>query len=221
MPRNPDVGNIIKTVFKFDRSAVSEEFQELIICVNYIEQHITEMNFLRDAKTKNRISTYINCGCNYSAAVEQLNKAGDNLNYQCLTSTVCYANTKLRSTFGDVCKMIKNPTNENVEYLSRAILLQENKVGLIDELKKYADKTLNTNYELQDCEKEIMLLMLLCSSTVQQLINNVDDRKLRYLVTLLEFPIKNAFNAWKLESRLNSEKIIEKLSARSIGEFFC
>lgn len=219
MPRNVENGNIIKTVFKANPDSFSQEFPELVTCVKILKENILSLDYLRKQVVKNRIREYISSGFNYSEAVSKLNKLGDAVSYDGLKSSVCYCNQILKQKYGDVCRVIKTPTANNVKKLARVLLLQDTSDLLIEDLIDLSDETYNLRFELSECKHEIALLMLLSKHQFSKFVNNVDYNKLKYLVTLLENPAKDVDSAWVLKSYLQPEIIDKQLKGRSLSDF--
>ena len=151
MPRNVENGNIIKTVFKANPEFFSQEFPELVTCVKILKEKILSLDYLRKQVVKKRIQEYISSGFNYSEAVSKLNKLGDAVSYDGLKSSVCYCNQILKQKYGDVCRVIKTPTANNVKKLARVLLLQDTSDLLIEDLIDMSDETYNLRFELSDC----------------------------------------------------------------------
>lgn len=219
MPRNVENGNIIKTVFKANPDSFGQEFPELVTCVKILKENILSLDYLRKQVVKKRIQEYIASGFNYSEAVSKLNKLGDAVSYDGLKSSVCYCNQILKQKYGDVCRVIKTPTANNVKKLARVLLLQDTSDLLIEDLIDLSDETYNLRFELSDCKPEIALLMLLSKHQFSKFVNGVDYNKLKYLVTLLENPAKDVDAAWVLKSYLQPEIIDKQLNGRRLSDF--
>ena len=215
-----DVGNIIKAVLKVDLSECESMDVKYIKSVRYLKSYILDMEFLRNSKTKRRLQLYIESNFTYEEAVKRLNQESDDVSYDALKSTICHVNTLLRNQFGDICGIIKNPDDKNIEDLYNAVRLNIGKVDLSSELSKYVDETYTKKYDLHTCKKELLLVMLLCRPAIDRMIENVDKQKLRYICTLLSYPIKNPSDAKELEDFLKIEKIISRIERCDFTELF-
>ena len=215
-----DVGNVVKVVLKVDLSECESMDKRYIKSLRYLKAYILDMDFLRNAKSKRRLQCYIESNFNYDEAVKRLNQESDELNYDALKSTICHVNTLLRNQFGDICGIIKNPDDKNIEYLYSAVRLNMRKVDLSSELSKYVDETYTKKFDLHTCKKELLLVMLLCRPAIDKMVENVDKQKLRYICTLLSYPIKNPSDAKELEDFLKIEKIINRIEKCDFRELF-
>ncbi|MBQ8627399.1 MAG: hypothetical protein IJ419_14745 [Agathobacter sp.] len=215
-----EVGNIIKAVLKVDLSECESMDERYIKAIRYLKSYVLDMEFLRNAKTKRRLQCYIESNFNYEDAVKRLNQESDDVSYDALKSTICHVNTLLKNQFGDICGIIKNPDEKNIEDLYNAVRLNMGKVDLSSELSKYVDETYTKKYDLHTCKKELLLVMLLCRPAIDKMVENVDKQKLRYICTLLSYPIKNPSDAKELEDFLKIEKIISRIERCDFTELF-
>ena len=215
-----EVGNIIKAVLKVDLSECKSMDERYIKAIRYLKSYVLDMGFLRNAKTKRRLQCYIESNFNYEDAVKRLNQESDDVSYDALKSTICHVNTLLKNQFGDVCRIIKNPDEQNIEYLIKSIQLNKGKVELSSELSKYVDETFNKKYDLESCKNELLFAMLFCKPSIERMIENLDKNKLRYLCTLLSYPMKNPSDAMRLENFLKIDKIIARVERCNLGDLF-
>lgn len=215
-----EVGNILKAVLKVDLSECESMDERYIKAIRYLKSYVLDMGFLRNTKTKRRLQCYIESNFNYDEAVKRLNQESDKLNYDALKSTICHVNTLLRNQFGDVCRIIRNPDEANIDYLVKSVQLSMGKVELSSELSKYVDETFNKSYDLETCKNELLFAMLFCRPSIDKMIENVDKNKLRYICTLLSYPMKNPSDAMRLENFLKIEKILARVERCNLGDLF-
>ena len=215
-----DVGNIIKAVIKVDLSECESKDKRYIQSIRYLKAYILDMNFLRNAKTKRRLQCYIESNFNYEDAVKRLNQESDDVSYDALKSTICHVNTLLKNQFGDIIRVIKNPDDTNIDYLVKSVQLSIGKVELSSELSKYVDETFNKKYDLEACKNELLFAMLYCMPSIDKMIDNLDKNKLRYICTLLSYPMKNPSDAMRLENFLKIEKILARVERCNLGDLF-
>ena len=215
-----EFGNIVKAVLKVDLSEYESMDERYIKAIRYLKAYILDMIFLRNAKTKRRLQCYIESNFNYDEAVKRLNQESDDVSYDALKSTICHVNTLLKNQFGDVCKIIKNPDESNINYLIKSVQLNMGKVEISSELSKYVDETFNKSYDLETCKNELLFAMLFCRPSIERMIENLDKNKLRYICTLLSYPMKNPSDAMRLENFLKIEKILARVERCNLGDLF-
>ena len=126
----------------------------------------------------------------------------------------------IKKQFGDVCAIIKNPNEKNTLRLYQAVKLNIGKVELASMLSKYVDETFTRKYDLHTCKKELLLVMFLCKPSIDKMLENIDKDKLRYICTLLSYPIKNPSDANELEDFLKIEKIMARVEKCKLGDLF-
>lgn len=215
-----DVGNIIKAVLRVDLSECESMDVRYIKSVRYLKSYILDMEFLRNAKTKRRLQCYIESNFTYEEAVKRLNQECDDVTYDALKSTICHVNTLLKNQFGDIIRIIRNPDEANIDYLVKSVQLNMGKVELSSELYKYVDETFNKKYDLEACKNELLFAMLFCRPSIDKMIDNLDKNKLRYICTLLSYPMKNPSDAMRLESFLKIDKIMARVERCKLGDLF-
>lgn len=216
----PEGGNIVKTVLKVDLSECESLDKRYIEGIRYLKSYIRDMKFITHLNTKRRLQCYIEAHFNYDEAVKKLNSEGDNLNYDCLKSCISNINSLIKKQFGDVCSIINCPDENNIELLHQAVKLNKGKVGLSSVLSKYVDDTFTRKYDLHTCKKELLFVMLLCQPSIDKMLENMDKNKLRYICTLLSYPIKNRYDANELEDFLKIEKIVARVGKCKLGDLF-
>ena len=62
--------------------------------------------------------------------------------------------------------------------------------------------------------------MLYCRPSIDKMIDNLDKNKLRYICTLLSYPMKNPSDAMRLENFLKIEKILARVERCNLGDLF-
>ena len=213
-------GNIVKTILKVDLSECESMDERYVEGIRYLKSYIWDMKFITHMNTKRRLQCYIDSHFDYKEALKKLNNEGDNLNYDCLKSCISNINSLIKKQFGDVCSIVNNPDESNIELLHQAVKLNMGKVGLSQVLSKFVDDTFTRKYDLHTCKKELLLVMLLCRPAIDKMVENVDKQKLRYICTLLSYPIKNPSDAKELEDFLKIEKIINRIERCDFTELF-
>lgn len=168
-----DTGNLIKRV------VLSQNDSEMM---KRLKEYTSSCAYLRNDEAKNRIKTYINCGCDYKRTLDVLGGSEKSLR-----SAVNYANDALKSKVGaDIVDMIKQGDSMAEMILDAAM---GDAKPVVSDLWYNIPSYRNKGFDLRECITELKVIFTFAKTNMQYGLSLCDDEKLAYIKHLITNPL--------------------------------